>query len=154
MNFANGDLRESFGGKEREGHLLMRAIFFSSSQTFWSRVMRLRGFSAQSFRLKRQRNYARANKMIRVIRQPGGAWERLENGQKGRQLWRNVRGVRTLTAQPALGSPALTRAYRSRLCWDQGPQYCTVRDISCIKLVTSKLSVLDRDSTVQYSTVL
>ena len=36
--------------------------------------------------------------MIRVIRQPGGAWERLENGQKGRQLWRNVRGVRTLTA--------------------------------------------------------
>ena len=33
-----------------------------------------------------------------VIRQPGGAWERLADGRKGRQLWRNQAGRRTLTA--------------------------------------------------------
>ena len=33
-----------------------------------------------------------------VIRQPGGAWERLADGKKGRQLWRNQAGRRTLTA--------------------------------------------------------
>ena len=33
-----------------------------------------------------------------VIRQPGGAWERLADGRKGRQLWRNRAGRRTLTA--------------------------------------------------------
>ena len=33
-----------------------------------------------------------------MIRQPGGAWERLADGRKGRQLWRNQAGRRTLTA--------------------------------------------------------
>ncbi len=35
---------------------------------------------------------------VQVIRRPGGAWEKLRDGQKGRQLWKNVAGRRTLTA--------------------------------------------------------
>ena len=34
--------------------------------------------------------------MIQIIRQPGGAWENI-GGTKGRQLWRNQNGRRTLT---------------------------------------------------------
>ena len=35
--------------------------------------------------------------MIQVIRRPGGAWQRNADGSRGAQLWRNVRGNRTLT---------------------------------------------------------
>ena len=35
---------------------------------------------------------------VQVIRRPGGAWEKLQDGGKGRQLWKNVGGRRTLTA--------------------------------------------------------
>ena len=34
---------------------------------------------------------------VQVIRRPGGAWEKLQDGGKGRQLWKNVGGRRTLT---------------------------------------------------------
>ena len=34
---------------------------------------------------------------VQVIRRPGGAWEKLQGGGKGRQLWKNVGGRRTLT---------------------------------------------------------
>ena len=34
---------------------------------------------------------------VQLIRRPGGAWERLQDGGKGRQLWKNVGGRRTLT---------------------------------------------------------
>ncbi len=35
--------------------------------------------------------------MLSVVRTPGGAWERNPNGSRGQQLWRNRRGVRSLT---------------------------------------------------------
>ena len=35
--------------------------------------------------------------MIHVIGKPGGAWERNPDGSRGQQLWRNVRGNRSLT---------------------------------------------------------
>ena len=34
---------------------------------------------------------------VQVLRRPGGAWERLPDGGKGRQLWKNQGGRRTLT---------------------------------------------------------
>ena len=34
---------------------------------------------------------------VQVIRRPGGAWEKLQDGGKGRQLGKNVGGRRTLT---------------------------------------------------------
>ena len=34
---------------------------------------------------------------VQVIRRPGGAWEKLQGGGKGRQLWKNVGGRRILT---------------------------------------------------------
>ena len=35
---------------------------------------------------------------IQIIRRPGGAWEKHPDGGKGRQLWKNVAGRRTLMA--------------------------------------------------------
>ena len=42
-----------------------------------------------------KKSQARKN-MIQIIRQPGGAWENI-GGRKGRQLWKNQNGRRTLT---------------------------------------------------------
>ena len=33
-NFANGDLRESFGGKKREGHFIIARVFFRLRKLF------------------------------------------------------------------------------------------------------------------------
>ena len=35
--------------------------------------------------------------MLQIIRAPSGGWERDAAGNRGRQLWHNVRGRRTLT---------------------------------------------------------
>ena len=35
--------------------------------------------------------------MLSILRAPSGGWERTPEGYKGRQLWYNKRGVRTLT---------------------------------------------------------